>query len=188
VFAVGPAGSIVPFVNPRDVRSSASRASDPLAMIVGGMILVLASVRLFSTLGLSPDEVAALHAGLIMVGGGLRLVLESKNAAKVAIVAEQEQAGAYRRGLVTDPPRVVRRGLGEGGRLVKGDEGDEEPDDFDDFEPEEFDRACDFGIPTEDNEGCSPSGQVRQAIGPDDETPRYARHEPEPSNRVQRRG
>ncbi len=48
---------------------------DPLILLVGGVVIVLASLGVFTALGLSPDEVAQLEAGLIMIVSAIRMWL-----------------------------------------------------------------------------------------------------------------
>jgi hypothetical protein len=108
-----------PPLAPSEVRPWPLAASDPIALLLGGLFVVLGAARVFSRLGMSADEVAQAQAGLLMLAASVRWWVEQRNAARVAVVADRREATAHREGLLKPQPQMRERvgAPGEGGSI-----------------------------------------------------------------------
>jgi uncharacterized membrane protein YfcA len=73
---------------------------DPLIVLVGGVIIVCGALGVFAMLKLTPDQVAQLEAGVIMIVSGIRMWLSRRTVVDPA---------------APTPVLPTRPGLGDGG-------------------------------------------------------------------------
>ena len=86
-------------------------------MIVSGVVMALAAAQMFSALGLSADQVAAIQAGILLFAGGIRILLEKRNEARVQRDMERTSQAAMREGLYKPVPAPRKYKGGEGGKI-----------------------------------------------------------------------
>ncbi len=83
-------------MRPREVRPWTLRAQDPIAILVAGVVLIVTTIELHTTLGISGEQLAKYEAAALLAGGLVRYVLEMRNDRRVSQHAEAMEAKGQR--------------------------------------------------------------------------------------------